>query len=215
LGVNIFILTPIQVEIEVCGLRQQIGTLRRFGKLTELDEQSSAEMRALEALLGQLIAPIAAMNADIIQNELEGGSRNPIKAHEVIGWDEDRTHVLDLNWDFLPTIGYAVQDHDRRVLVLHEKTSGGLRPVTQNQATASGLIDSAGRLVRQGQPKILECWNVRQVMTGYADANCRLENGETHRLLTATAEGEIPPSAWFVGKRQRDVRLYAPNGDKR
>ncbi len=123
------------MEIEVCGLRQQIGTLRHFGKLTELNEQSSAEMTALEALLGQMVAPIAAMNTDVIQKELEGGSSNPIKAHEIASWEEDRSHVLDLNWDFLPTIGYAVQDHDRRVFVLHEKTAGGLRPVTQNQAT--------------------------------------------------------------------------------
>jgi hypothetical protein len=63
----------------------------------------------------------------------------------VIGWDEGRTRVTDMGWDFLPVLGYAVRDPKSGVFVLHEEYGGILHPLGRERAIELGLTGPDGQ----------------------------------------------------------------------
>ena len=131
----------------------------------------------------------------------------PIAAHLVLGWDADRSSVTDFGWDYLPVLGYAVQSASDGY-VLHEERGGGLFPVTRTRALELGIHDHTGHLLRLGQPLIAECKSTRPYITGYAQADCVLSNGQAAEILTNIGPGQVPEIGWYIGKRPSEVAQY-------
>lgn len=208
MGVNIFLLDRRSVTLIVGGTRQSVGTLRRFYKLTELNQEHMAE---IECAGRNGASPAAALLMDIHKMPLAKSSSNAVAAHQVLGWDEGRGSVTDFGWDYLPCLGYALRDPATNAYILHEELEGVLHEIDATRARQLGILDTDGNLVRQGQPLIAECRSVRPHFDGYAEADCTLETGAADKLLTETEPGELPPLEWFVGKRPMDVRRYKKN----
>ena len=211
MGVNIYILDRRPARLSVGGVEQNIGSLRRFWKITEIDDERSKELETAEATAGAIASPPAAMLADVYDMTLGSEDGAPVKAHLVIGWDAGRTRVTDMGWDYLPTLGYGVRDRDSGAFVLHEEREGGLFPISRERAVDLGLSDPAGQLVRHGQPAIVECRSVRPYIAGYAEADCTFDNGRTEKLLIAMSGGELPNPSWLVGKTPMQAEQYRPD----
>ena len=107
MGVVKYLLDRRTVTVRIGDSRQAIGTLRRFFKITELDEERNAE---LEAADGIRPSPVAAMIMDESEFALASDPTTPVRSHLVLGWDEGMGSVTDFGWDFLPELGYAVRD---------------------------------------------------------------------------------------------------------
>jgi hypothetical protein len=187
-----------------------VGTLRRFFKLTELDEERAGEREAAEAAAQTGPSPTAAMVMDVWDLPLASAPGTPIAVHLVLGWDEGRGSVTDYYWDFLPTLGYAVRDPATQEYTLHELKDDLLYSIDSVRARALGLLDAQGRLVRHGQPVITECANVRPFLDRYADADCTLSTGKKETLMTLIEGGGLPPAEWFIGKKPMQVTKYPP-----
>jgi hypothetical protein len=199
MGVNIYLLDRRPVQLVVAGTLQHIGALRGFWKVTEMDDERVRELRAAETAASLMPSPKAAMIADVEEKPLAREADTSVRAHCVIGWDEGRTSVTDMRWDFLPVLGYAVRNPDG-AFVLHEERDDGLHGLERERALQLGLIDREGRLVRRGQPVILECRSVVPFITGYAEADCSFDDGGEERLLIRIPEGPLPEPAWLAGK---------------
>ena len=210
MGVNIYILDRRPARLSVGGVEQNIGSLRRFWKITEIDGERSKELETAEATAAAIASPPAAMLADVCDMTLGSENSIPVKAHLVIGWDMGRTRVTDMGWDYLPTLGYGVRDRDSGAFVLHEEREGGLFPISRERAADLGLTDPTGQLVRHGQPAIVECRSVRPYIAGYAEADCTFDNGRTEKLLIAMAGEELPNPSWLVGKKPMQAERYTP-----
>ena len=211
MGVNIYILDRRPVTLSVAGLRQSIGSLRPFWKITEIDEERAGELSAAEAVMAGRPSPVAAMVADVAELPLGSYPGIEVRAHPVIGWDKGRTRVTDMKWDFLPELGYAVRDPENNVFVLHEERDGALHPLDRERAMQLGLIGTDGRLLEHGQPVITACENVRPFLDRYADADCILSDGRKETLMTVIEGGDLPPAGWFVGRKPREVEKYPPD----
>ncbi len=210
LGVNIYILDRRPARLSIAGVEQNIGTLRRFWKITELDSERAGELVASEAVVASMPSPAAALVPDVYDLPLAENPGVPADAHLVIGWDEGRTKVTDMKWDYLPELGYGLRDPSTGIFVLHEERDGALRPFTRERAIEAGLVSGTGMLLRHGQPAIIECRSVVPFLNDYADADCTLEGGRGEKLLIGISGGELPDPSWFVGKRPMDVERYAP-----
>jgi len=209
MSVNTFLLDRRSVTLLIGDTRQTVGTLRRFFKVTELDEKRAAELTAGS---GGRPSPLAVMLVDVNEFPRIGDpNATPVAAHLVLGWDEGRGSVTDFGWDYLPKLGYAVRDPTSGDYVLHEERAGGLQAIDGRRARELGLIDDSGHLVPHGQPRIVGCWSVKPWSTDYAEAECTFDNGNGDTILTLTPEGQIPPEEWFIGKRPMDVQRY-PGG---
>jgi hypothetical protein len=57
MGVNIFILDRRPAKLAVAGVVQDVGSLRGFWKITELDEERAAELSAWEAAVSAIPSP--------------------------------------------------------------------------------------------------------------------------------------------------------------
>jgi len=66
MGVNIFILDRRLVSLRIGGFDQDIGSLRRFWKITELNQERADELKALEAAAAAVPSPRAALVVDVI-----------------------------------------------------------------------------------------------------------------------------------------------------
>jgi hypothetical protein len=150
------------------------------------------------------------MIADVVEMPLASKPGTEISAHQVIGWDEGRTSVTDMGWDYLPVLGYAVRDPNSGVFTLHETRDGVLYPLGRDHAVELGLIGSDGQLIRHGQPVITGCENVRPFLDNYVDADCTLSTGNAVTLMTVIESGKLPPAEWFVGKKPMQVKQYPP-----
>ena len=205
MGVNTFLLARRPATLLVAGTRQQIGTLRRYFKLTELDDERAAEITAAER---NTHSPAAALVMDIHEMPLAEEPSRAIAAHLVLGWDEGRGRVTDFDWEYLPQLGYAVRDPGDQIYILHEVKAGLLRPLDRLRARELSLLDSSDQLVRHGQPRITACENVRPFLAKYADADCTLSTGDKKTLMTVVEHGKLPLAEWYVGKRTMDVQRY-------
>jgi len=208
MGVNTFLLHRRTVTLLIGGSRQTVGTLRQFFKLTELDDERAAELDAAARITP---SPAAALVMDITDLPLAGEPDKPVAAHLVLGWDEGLGSVTDFGWDYLPQLGYAVRDPTSGDYTLHERRSGLLHPIDTHRARELGLLDAGGELIRHGQPRIAACRSVRPWIAGYAEAECTFDNGAGDKLLIVTPDDQLPPEAWFVGKRPMDVRRFQQN----
>lgn len=210
MGVNIFILDRRPVKLAIVGITQNIGSLRRFWKITELDDERAGELSASEAMVAGKPSPKAVMVADVVEMPLGSASGAEVAAHLVIGWDEGRTRVTDMGWDFLPVLGYAIRDPESGKFVLHEERDGVLYQLDSERALELGLTGSDGKLLKHEQPVITECENVRPFLDKYADADCTLSTGGKKTLMTAIEAGELPPAEWFIGKKPMQIQKYPP-----
>lgn len=205
MGVNIFILDRRTVTLVVGSSRERIGTLRRFFKITELDEARASELTGVAQTCR---SPVAVMLADISELPLVAFPDKLIHAHLVLGWDEGRGSVTDFGWDYLPKLGYAVQNPASGDYILHEERSGRLVPIDDKRARELGIVDTKGRLTRRGQPRIVNCQSVIPYGSDYAEADCVFDNGMHEKIFVRTEDGHLPPKHWFIGKQPRDVEQY-------
>lgn len=205
MGVSIYLLDRRTAALVIGGTRHTVGTLRRFFKVTELNEGRSAELDAAEKIKP---SPRAVILPDGAEMPIAAEPSRTVPAHVVLGWDDGRGRVTDFGWDYLPCLGYAVRETGGAGYVLHEERDGGLVPVSAGRARETGLVDLDGRLLPHGQPRITECRSVRPYIDGYAEADCVLERGGADRLLVRVTAGDLPEAAWFVGKRPMDVARY-------
>ena len=211
MGVNTFLLDRRTTTLIVGGSTHTIGTLRAYFKVTELDDERVA---ALDAAARIMPSPTAALIMNITELPLASRPQVLVAAHLVLGWDEGRGSVTDFGWDYLPQLGYAVRDPTGRGYILYEQRSGALYDLDSGRAQMLGLLDINDRLIRRGQPKITHCRSVKPYIPGYAEADCRLENGADDRLLIGTPDGGLPPNDWFVGKRPMDVQRYSRSNNR-
>ena len=210
MGVNIYVLDRRTVRLSTGGVINDVGTLHRFWKITEVDEERNRELEELEKAVAGMPSPAAAMVADF--NEFPPGDaagRN-VRAHTVIGWDEGRTTVTDLEWDYLPVLGYAVRDPQTEVFVLHELRDGVLNEIGRERAAGLGLTDTEGRLLPHGQPVVEECRAVRPFIPGYAEADCSFSDGRQQKLLIGVTGDELPQRSWLVGKKPAELGRFPP-----
>jgi hypothetical protein len=212
MGVNIYILDRRRVRLSVGGVEQDAGSLRRFWKITELDDERAAELTAGTASVSDIAAPRAAMLADVDEIPLGSATGRTVKAHLVIGWDEGRTSVTDMGWDYLPILGYAVRDPESGIFLLHEKRDGGLRQISRAHAIEIGLLNADGQPTLRGQPTISECLSVHPYIAGYAEADVTFSDGRRQKLLTLVADSILPDPSWFVGKKPMQVGQYLLSG---
>lgn len=208
MGVNTFLLDRRTATLLVGGSKQTVGMLRRFFKITELDDERAAELDAAARITP---SPAAALIVDISELPLASAPDNPAAAHLVLGWDEGRGSVTDFGWDYLPQLGFAIRDRDNGHYVLCEEREGLLHAIDNRRACELGLLTVGGELIRQGQPRIATCRSVSPYIPGYAEADCTFDSGAASKLLIVTSDGEIPPETWFVGKRPMDVGRYRRN----
>jgi len=205
MGVNTFLLDRRTATLVVGGKKQTVGTLRRFYKLTELDDERAAELDAAARIRP---SPAAALIVDISELPLAGAPDTPVAAHLVLGWDEGRGSVTDFGWDYLPQLGYGVRDPATSEYTLYEERDGLLHGIGETRAFERGLIDANGKLLAHGQPCITECAAVRPFLDRYANADCTLSTGARETLMTAIEDGRLPPTDWFIGKTPREVATY-------
>ncbi len=210
MGVNIYILDRRPVRLSVGGTGQDVGSLRRSWKITEMNDERADELSKSEAAASAVRSPAAAMLADVEELPLASASGVTVRAHLVIGWDEGRTRVTDTGWDYLPILGYGVRDPDAEVFMLHEERDGTLHHLDRERAFAIGLIGPDGLLAKRGQPTILECRSVQSYIAGYAEADCKFDDGRQQKLLVDVAGNAMPDPSWFIGKKPMQVERYAP-----
>jgi hypothetical protein len=207
MGVNTFLLDRRTAVVLIGGSRQTVGTLRRFFKLTELDEERAAEF---DAAAGITPPPAAAMIMDITELPLAAEPGQPVPGHLVLGWNKGRGSITDFGWDYLPRLGYAVRNAATQEYVLFELRDELLYPIDTSRAIDLNLLDAHGLLIRRGQPVITGCENIRPFLDRYADADCILSSGATETLMTTIEGGRLPPAEWFIGKTPREVAKYPP-----
>jgi hypothetical protein len=203
MGVNTFLLGSHTATLIIGGKHQVVGTLRRFFKLTEMNDERAAE---LNAAAQDALSPPAALLLDITELPLADELSNPVAAHLVIGWDEGRSSVTDFGWDYLPRLGYAVRDQSSGNYILYEERTDRLHSMNLDRARSIGLLDEDGQLIRHGQPRIAHCYSVRPFIRGYAEAKCVFDNGTAANLIIPTRDNEIPRETWLIGKRPMDVQ---------
>jgi hypothetical protein len=209
MGVQIYLLDRRTVNLLIGGVAHDIGTLRQYWKVTEIDGERAAEIDAVKASLSGKSTPVAVMIAAAGELPLASAPDRAVAAHMVLGWDEDRASVTDFGWDYLPILGYAVKTADSAGYALHEERDGLLHPVSKCRAVELGVLDAAGELVRRGQPSIIECRAVKPYISLYAEADCVLSDGRAVEILTSIEAGNLPAPAWYAGKRPADVATYA------
>lgn len=212
MGVQIYVLDQRKVTLLVDRRPQEIGTLRRSWKVTEMDDHRATDIEAAKANIAGHGAPLAVMLADVAELPLAVEPNRPVSAHLVIGWDADRSSVTDFGWDYLPVLGYAVRCTAATEYALHEEREGVLHPVTSIRAIELGILDEAGKFQRRGQPSITECRSVRPYISSYAQAECTLSDGKIVEILTSVEPGNLPGSTWYIGKRPAEVVRY-PAGE--
>jgi hypothetical protein len=209
MGVNTFLLDRRTATLLIGASKHTVGTLRRFFKLTELDEERGAELDAAASITP---SPAAALLVDISELPLASEPDRPVAVHLVLGWDDGRGSVTDFGWDYLPRLGYAVRDRAGGNYTLYEERSGLLHAIDDRRAFELGLLSANGELIRHGQPRITACRSVTPyIIPGYAEADCTFDSGTGDKLLIVTPDNQLPPEDWFIGKRPLDVRCYQPN----
>ena len=207
MGVNLFLLDRRTARLSVGGVVQDVSTLRRYYKLTELDLDPARDEeieRSAEAV-SDLPSPKVAMNPDI--SDIPTADGREVTAHLVLAWEPGRTQVADFYWDYLKQIGYAVRN-DAGDWELMEYVDGTLFPMPLERAVDLGLTDADGHLLQQEPTVIAECLGVSEIFTGYARADCILSTGARQELMVAVTGDRLPPPGWFVGKRPGSLPPY-------
>ena len=196
------------MRLNIGGVIEEVGLLARSWNLTNLNEERSKELDkfATDALVDP--SPKAAIVG--FSHRLRVGPQKGVKqrAHLVIGWDYGRSQVWDKEWDYLPVLGYAIQEPDTNFYVLHELRDGTLYRLEMERATQLGLIDSSGSIVRRGQPEITDCRSVRLIVWGVAEADCTFDNHRTETLMIGVEGDKLPDPSWLVGKRPMDAANF-------
>jgi hypothetical protein len=208
MGINIFLLEKKPIPLLIGGVLCSVGSLRRYVKLTEFDDERAAEIEAAERAASAKPSPLAVMLADVSEIPLENERGAALRAHRVLGWDEGRTSVTDYRWDLLPTLGYAVREPHDGEFVLHEYRDGCLHQLSRERSVDLGLLDARLKLARHCQPSIVRCEGVKPFYEGVAEADCLLDNGYRERIFIKLSGSALPETAWFAGKRPRQVETF-------
>jgi hypothetical protein len=207
-GVQIYILDRRTASLTVGDHSIQIGIVRRFWKVTEMNGERLAELEAAKAISICSEGPVAVMVADVVEFSDATDPSAEMTAHIVLGWDTDRYSVTDSYWDYLPILGYAVRRSDAMDFELHEEIDGILRPMSKDRAREMGLVDRSGGMIRRGQPEISMCRSVRPFIPSYVQAECVLSDGRVAELLTRIQNEHLPPTTWYIGKKPDFVNEY-------
>ena len=169
MGVNTFLLDRRTATLFVGGSEQTVGTLRRFFKITELDDERAAELDAAACIAPITGGRIRSGHLGIVARKIPD---KPVAAHLVLGWDEGRGSVTDFGWDYLPQLGYAIRDRDTGHYILHEEREGLLHAIDNRRAHELGLLTAGGELIRHGQPRIATCRSVLPYIQQYVLMPC-------------------------------------------
>ncbi len=208
MGVNTYLLDRRPIPLLIGDTRHTVGALRRYFKVTELDDERAAELNAAACIRP---SPVAAMIMDITELPIAGERDKPVAAHLVLGWDDGRGSVTDFDWDYLPILGYGVRNPENGAFTLYEERAGTLYQLDQKRAGELGLVGPEGHLARRGQPTISECRSVRPYIAGYAEADCTFDDGRKLKLLVALADAALPEPAWLIGKKPFQAVRYPPD----
>jgi hypothetical protein len=121
--------------------------------------------------------------------------------------------VTDLDWDYLPILGYAVRNIALSNYTLCEDMSGTLQGIEADRAVQLGILNTSGQLIRNGQPSIVACEAIRIFISTYVQADCMLSDGRSVEVLTFIGSGLPPQKGWYIGKRPAEAANFiAPSG---
>jgi hypothetical protein len=207
-GVQVYLLDRRKLTLLIAGFPNKVGTLRRSWKVTEFDDERNLEIKDADNLIAEGPAPLAVILADTSEMPLAAEPNKFIRAHRVLGWDADRSSVTDYEWDFLPTIGFAVLNSGSSEYSLYEEVDGALSVVKKEDLSRLSILDKNQKLLRNGQPTIVECHSIDFYIRNYVQADCVLSNGQAAKLLTLMHSENLPHQAWYIGKRPKDVERY-------
>ena len=130
-----------------------------------------------------------------------------VEACRVLGWDAGRLVVQDLDWDHLPTVGWAVAGRDGEA-ILHEERDGELVFVDGQRARGLGIVEANGNLTEHRLPTIVECRSVRRLSGSFFEADCSLDDGREVVVTGESESGELPDPAWFAGQSTGTAERY-------
>ncbi len=211
MGVQIYLLDQRRVTAIIGGHTLSLGTLRRFFKITEMTEDRNAEFQAAVQAIENRPAPPAVMLADSEEMPLADLHHSAVAAaHLVLGWDSDRSSATDMEWDYLPILGYAVRLPNSEDYVLHDDQNGVLYPMSEGRAVELNILSQAGTFIRRGQPKITNCMSVRPFIFNMVAADCILADGRKAEVITLIENEQLPQPIWYIGKRPCDAARYHP-----
>lgn len=205
-GVGVYLLDRRAVTLGIGGQMFEIGTVRYLGKSTEIDYRRAAEIKAAQQIQPSPVAVLMATSDDF--RTAEG---HPVQGHRILGWDDGRAYIGDLDWDYLSTLGYGVRDASSDIFALHDLVGDALRPMNAAQATERGLIVD-GQLARRGQPIIVECLQTRPTFSGYAEADVILADGRRKQLVIRIESDGLPDARWLIGRTPREAEHYPAAG---
>ena len=211
MGVQLYALDRRTVPLQVGGVSHHVGTLRYVAKLNELDEERAAAL----VTATPFSFPLAALVVPVTELPLATAPEVPVAAHAVIGWDEGRQTVVDLEWDLLPVLGYAVREKKTGAFVLHELVGNVMQPITRERAVGLKLLDENGMLICHGQPRITSCKAVRPYIPDFVQADCILDDGTSRTLLVRLTGSEEPSPSWFPGRQPRQSEIYPASSSHR
>lgn len=209
MGVDIYWLQPgTEREIRIGGGVHTAGVIRRLWKMTETGLLPS-RIEAVETLKdAQHARKLLTPRAVVVDNPTLFGGQDELEAYQVLGWDAGRVKTQDLDWDHLPTLGWAI-DSGCGPLVLHEEVSGRLVPMIEARALELGILRPDGQLAEHHLPTIIECRSIRDMGEGYYDADCTLDSGQAAHVLGESEGGELPDATWFVGRNTGEAARYS------
>ena len=195
---------PLRVGTSV----HQVGVARRLWKLsaTGLREERGAALEDLadEQATRTVPTPRLVLVESATEFEIDGRT---VEACRVLGWNAGRLVVQDLDWDHLPTVGWAVVGEHVEA-VLHEKREGQLVAVDDQRARELGIVEAGGDLVEHRLPTIVECRSVRRLTDSFYEAECRLADGRGVVVAGESESGELPGKEWFAGNSTQTAGRY-------
>jgi hypothetical protein len=208
MGVDIYSLqSGVSRQIRIGGTTHSVGVTGRLWKVTETGDRQS-RIDNVEALEDAQAARTAETPSVVLVDALyEFGDHREIHAYRLLGWDSGRVRTQDLDWDHLPTVGWAVDTNDGP-LAVHEEVDGRLEPMSEDRAREMGILGHDGRLAEHALPVIAECRSVRGMGGGYYDAECLLGDGRSAHVLGESESGELPDTGWFVGRTTAAAARY-------
>ena len=209
MGVDLYALErdferPLRVGTSV----HQVGVARRLWKLTSTgmreNRGTTLEDLADEQATRAVRTPHLVLIESATEFDIDGRT---VEAFRVLGWDAGRLLVQDLDWDHLPTIGWAVVGENGEA-VLHEERQGQLVALDDQRARDLGILWRSGDLAEHRLPTIIECRSVRRLSGPFYEADCRLADGRGVVVAGESETGELPAKEWFAGQSTATAGRY-------
>lgn len=186
----------------------EVGVVRRLLKATATDlrEERGPTLESLadEQATRAVPTPRLVLVESATEFAMDGRT---VEACRVLGWDAGRLVVQDLDWDHLPTVGWAVAGREGEA-VLHEERDGELIVVDGQRARDLGIVEANGSLAEHRFPTIVECRSVRRLSGSFFEAECRVEDGRETVVAGESESGGPSDLSWFTGRSPRAAGLF-------